>query len=230
MVTVRSASRRLTRPGSLLACSDWSAPMLRTVEVALYPAMLPNRPCASASACRGNACSRISMSISAGRAFAVRFSFDGYCCRSAPAVGGLEARVWRYACRATVRPIHERHVRRAADLVCGIAVLVAVRPIDAGSEAVVLPVVRDARRVLDAVDVVRAALQAALHEPRQAHLHRRVIALLVGEARCADGEPVGLSLARNNYEHPAREEAPHHALIIVPSSRAALRHLGYPIG
>lgn len=66
--------------------------MLRVMEVALYPPMLPSRPCRFCLSLQGDSVFADFDVDSDGRVFAVRVSFDGYGCCHAPAdIGRMNA-------------------------------------------------------------------------------------------------------------------------------------------
>jgi hypothetical protein len=69
------------------------APMLRIMEVAIYPPMLPSRPCRFCLSLHGDSVFADFDVDPDGRVFAVRVSFDGYGCCTAPTdVGRMDVR------------------------------------------------------------------------------------------------------------------------------------------
>ena len=69
------------------------ASMLNVMEVAIYPPMLPSRPCRFCLSLQGDSVFADFDVDPDGRVFAVRVSFDGYGCCSAPTdVGRMDAR------------------------------------------------------------------------------------------------------------------------------------------
>ncbi len=71
---------------------EWFAPMLRVMEVELYPPMLPSRPCRFCLSLQGDSVFADFDVDPDGRVFAVRVSFDGYGCCDAPAdIGRMNA-------------------------------------------------------------------------------------------------------------------------------------------
>src|SRR4051812_205282 len=98
--------------------------------------------------------------------------------------------VGRYAGLAAVRTIDERRGRRAVRLVEGIAIHVALRLVGAGPEAVVVSVAMgDTCRIGRAIDVVRAAFEAAVPTLEgEADFVQVGVAVAGHRALCTDAE------------------------------------------